>query len=577
VRAIHRDDRERILEALRGERTEGVRIRLLRSDGCERPVQVEVRAIHDGEGHEARRLLTAEPVDALQASLDRGQCDQLGQVLNTLFTFVGVLTPDGTLVKVNNAPVEAGGLTEGDVLGKKFWDCDWWNYDPAVQARLRAACEGAARGVSSRYDVQVRMARGLLMTVDFMIAPMYDRSGHVTHLVPSGVDVTERVEAEQALRESKTTALRQLSEIQATYDAAPIGLCVLDTELRWVRINQCLAAMNGYPVEAHIGRSVRELLPDLAGQSEDLLRKILETGRPVLNLEFEGETPAQPGVRRAWIENFLPIRDGEGKIVGINVVCEEITERKKAEEALRRSHERTSLVLAAGRMGTWEWDIEADQITWSDEVFEMLRLERDQFDGDLSSLLKRIVPEDRQNAISTVKSALCNGDGYEVECRVIRADGVERRIRGNGVIRRDDRGRPRSVVGICSDQTEQFEAAEALRRSETRLRRLINANIIGIMVWEASGEITEANEAFLNLLGFDRDDLRAGRVRWDTLTPPEHRPRALAAMERLRATGIRPPYEKEFFRKDGRTVPVLVSAATFQEGGVRPGCLSSST
>lgn len=149
------------------------------------------------------------------------------------------------------------------------------------------------------------------------------------------IELNERKQAEAALRESQIQLQRQLAEIETIYQSAPIGLNVLDTNFRFVRINQRLADINGLPIEAHIGRSVRELLPDVADAAEQLLRIVLETGSPLLNVEITGETPAQPGIQRTWLENFLPLKDGD-RIIGISTVCEEITDRKQAQLALQR-------------------------------------------------------------------------------------------------------------------------------------------------------------------------------------------------------------------------------------------------
>ena len=96
------------------------------------------------------------------------------RVLDNLFGFVGVLTPDGTLLEVNQTPLAAAGIAACDICGKKFWDVYWWNYDPQVQARVRAACERAACGVISRYDVPICTAGDSRMWVDFQIAPLRD-------------------------------------------------------------------------------------------------------------------------------------------------------------------------------------------------------------------------------------------------------------------------------------------------------------------------------------------------------------------------------------------------------------------
>src|SRR6202008_3376436 len=98
-------------------------------------------------------------------------------------------------------------------------------------------------------------------------------------------------------------------------------------------------------------------------------------------------------------------------------------------------------------------------------------------------------------------------------------------------------------------------------------RRLVDSNIIGIFIWDFDGRILEANEAFLDIVGYDHEDLAAGRIRWTDLTPPEWRDRDTRLIQEHRTTGILPPFEKEYFRKDGSRVPVLIGVATFEKGG----------
>src|SRR6516164_7297233 len=102
---------------------------------------------------------------------------------------------------------------------------------------------------------------------------------------------------------------------------------------------------------------------------------------------------------------------------------------------------------------------------------------------------------------------------------------------------------------------------------EGKIRRLVDANIIGIFIADREGRILEANDAFLSILGYDREDLVSGRVRWTELSPPEWRERDILTQAELNSTGIVQPSEKEYFRKDGSRVPVLIGAALFKEGG----------
>ncbi|RZN08459.1 hypothetical protein CWO91_22555 [Bradyrhizobium genosp. SA-3] len=104
-----------------------------------------------------------------------------------------------------------------------------------------------------------------------------------------------------------------------------------------------------------------------------------------------------------------------------------------------------------------------------------------------------------------------------------------------------------------------------LEERETKIRRLVDANIIGIYIWELDGRLLEANDTFLRMVGYDREDLISGRVRWTDLTPLEWRDRTARAQEELKRTGAVQPFEKEYLRKDGSRVPVLIGSAAFDE------------
>jgi PAS domain S-box-containing protein len=112
------------------------------------------------------------------------------------------------------------------------------------------------------------------------------------------------------------------------------------------------------------------------------------------------------------------------------------------------------------------------------------------------------------------------------------------------------------------------QANRDLAEREANIRRLVEANIIGIFIWDVDGRIVEANDAFLRMVGYDREDLVSGGIRWMELAPPEWRdPDVRRRLPELKMTGSLQPFEKEYFRKDGNRVPVLMGAATFEEEG----------
>jgi len=124
------------------------------------------------------------------------------------------------------------------------------------------------------------------------------------------------------------------------------------------------------------------------------------------------------------------------------------------------------------------------------------------------------------------------------------------------------------LFAVMSISIGFIELLVELQRREARVRRLVDSNIIGIFIWDFKGRVLEANDEFLRMVNYDRENLVSGRIRWADLTPPDWRERNNARIEQQKKGGGRfEPFEKEYTRKDGSRVPVLVGGATFEEGG----------
>ncbi|TCZ61257.1 sensor histidine kinase [Roseicella aquatilis] len=206
---------------------------------------------------------------------------------------------------------------------------------PEDQAKLRRLTEDHLAGRHDRFEMEVRLRHA-----DGRWIPVLSRGevierdagGRPQVITGTHYDLSARREAEAALARSEWEARRRLAELETLYRTAPLGLGQLDRSLRFVRINEALADMNGFPAEAHVGRSAWDLVPDLRAAAEPLMRQVVERGEPITDIEVSGETPKAPGLRRDWIEQFYPVCDPEtGEVTGLGVVCEEVTERKRAE------------------------------------------------------------------------------------------------------------------------------------------------------------------------------------------------------------------------------------------------------
>ncbi|WP_445250455.1 PAS domain S-box protein [Microcoleus sp. OTE_8_concoct_300] len=144
-------------------------------------------------------------------------------------------------------------------------------------------------------------------------------------------------EKTQSPQQQSTTAqvLRQ-AHFEAFFAAANAGMMILDSQLRYVQINEAMAELNGICVADHIGRSLREMLPELAVTLEPMLQEILDTGTPILDYEVGGETPKQPGILRYWQASYYPLRDENGLVFGVGAIVIEISDRKRAEKEQAR-------------------------------------------------------------------------------------------------------------------------------------------------------------------------------------------------------------------------------------------------
>src|SRR5262249_33989015 len=128
---------------------------------------------------------------------------QLRRLIDHMAGFLSMLDRDGTLLEVNEPALRRGGLRREQVIGRKFWECPWWTHDPVQQRMIEEWCRRARDGETIRHDTVARTAADNRMDVDFMLVPVFNEAGVVTHLIPSGVDISDRKRVERALRENE--------------------------------------------------------------------------------------------------------------------------------------------------------------------------------------------------------------------------------------------------------------------------------------------------------------------------------------------------------------------------------------
>lgn len=249
----------------------------------------------------------------------------------------------------------------------------------------------------------------------------------------------------------------------------------------------------------------------------------------------------------------------------------DLSSRKRAEEALRESEERLGLALEAGRMGIFDWDLNTGQLAWSAYHYVLFGYRAGECTPSLEVWKRSVHPDDWPKVESTLQGAIAEGCDFRHEYRVMLPGGEVRWLATAGRCQRDDAHRVVRLRGGVVDITDRKLVEQALRDSEARARRIFHSDIVGVIYWDLeTGQILDANNKFLEMTGYSREDLRRGSLFWNAMTPAEWAAPNAQAVSELTAWGRSRPYEKEYLRKDGSRVPVIVGGALF-EGSQREG------
>jgi len=306
---------------------------------------------------------------------------------------------------------------------------------------------------------------------------------------PSGSDV-ERLERRIAELERENARLREqaaalptdeeraLRILSSTLAKAPVGFVFFDRALRYVLMNEMMAAIHGVPAEARLGRTMREVSPVNAVAIEPVLERVFSTGKPVMNLELTGETLAAPGERRHWLTGLFPVRRPDGSIPWVGGSVVEITEQKRAEAENQRLFE--ALELERSRLASTFMQAPAFIATLRgpEHVFELSNPSYDQLVGHrdiLGKPIREALPEiEGQGFFELLDQVYATGQpfvGNEVEVYLRREQGGPLEQRYVNFVYQPLKERDASISGIFVhgvDVTDLVRTTEALREADRR-------------------------------------------------------------------------------------------------------------
>ncbi|GHO71481.1 hypothetical protein KSC_103730 [Ktedonobacter sp. SOSP1-52] len=467
--------------------------------------------------------------------------------LNGLYSRIGVLTPEGIVLEINEVPLAEARVRREEVIGYPLAQTRWWSCAPTSQEQLCAAIARASRGETVRFEAVVHLREGLDRHLEVAITPHRDADHHIAYLVIASIDITERKRAE--------------AELHALIDAIPQQVWTTQPDGSQDSCNQRWRDYIGQSTTESQGEGWMQCLhPEDRSRVRSAWQRAVQTGGV-----YETELRLRHGTTgeyRWFLARGMPVRDERGQIIKWFGTNTDIEEKKRVEQQLKESREELRVLLETMPQLVWTTRPDGFLEYGNQHILTYLNVPVEGVNGD--QWLHFVHPDDRQKTWTIWQTQLRTGQSHEVEYRLREGKtGNYRWFLVRGIPFRDEQGHILKWFGTCTDIEDQKRTEEALRQSQERASVLMNSSIIGINIIEGE-QIVDANDTFLRMTGYTREDLRAGRMNWMHMTPPDYLARTQQAHQELATQQSITPYEKEYVCQDGSRLPVLVGAVVLQ-------------
>ncbi|MBN3963393.1 PAS domain-containing protein [Nostoc sp. NMS8] len=466
---------------------------------------------------------------------------------------------------VNYEIAQSWGYTPAEIqaMGKDFTQL----LHPEDLARLPSYLEkfnSVRQGEVLSFEYRIRHANGeWRWFCSHDTVHTINADGLPQYILGIAFDITERRYIEISLRQSNE---------RFELAAAAVNCLIYDWEIgrNTVERTQGLTQVFGYTqqeTEPTFEWWQQRIHPDDQQKVNDQFMASMANGN---RYRIEYRVRHQDG-RYLWVQDHgFAVRDANGQVVRVVGATTDITEqqaalqeRQQIETNLRESEERIRLATNAAELGMWFWNIATNEVIWTEKCRQLFGIS---LEAEISFeiFLNCVHPEDRQCIHEAIACCIEEKVDCDIEYRILWSDGSIHWIAAKGRIFYDAEGMAVRMMGTTQDITQRKQVENDLRQRETQLRRLVDSNIIGIM-FATPDRITEANEAFLEMVGYTRAELLAGKIRRQNITPPEYHALDRQGLEQLLTVGICTPFEKEYIRKDGSRIPILIGGALVEQ------------
>jgi len=464
--------------------------------------------------------------------------EHLKTFLNTTSDLVFLKDSEYRHIFANRALANYFGKPMEEVVGKTDYDLM-----PAEAAENCRRSDKKARAEKQTITTEEIVGGGYFETMKFVVQLGDGREGIGGFIR----DVTERKQAEKALRASEERfriAAQSVSDVVWQWD-------IESARLDWYGDIDALLGYGPGQFPRTIQAWEKTLHPDDAPRVRSALEAHFKDDRPYRE---EYRVLRKDGSLAHWRDTGTALRDDRGKAYQMVGAIADITKRTQAEEQLHRSEAALKKAQQVSHVGSWIWNIPANRLEWSDEMFGIFGIEKEDFTGDLNEVIERgIHPDDRAAVERANLSVIKDKVPQPLEYRVIWPDGTVRVVWAEaGELILDELGNPHVLSGIAQDITERKKAEDALRESEEKYRGLVEQSLMGIGISHGN-RVVFANPALLDIFGYD--DLEEFiKIPLLDHVAPASRENIVTRMGKVAKGELLPAdFEYENLRKDGKT------------------------